>query len=206
MALILLLVLVVSMIVLAVYFLPRRSDPILDRGNNREFNSLIQMNEDVNGKWWKVETQYQRRSDIVPNLVNSVKEYAKYEQKILAEVIEARSKVSKMSITKEVLDDPQAFQNFAQAQSQLSGALSRLMIAVEKYPDLKANENFKNQMVQLEGTENRISVARIDFNTVVQKYNEQIKEYPETARMHDFNIKQFFHGEYGSEESNKVRF
>ncbi len=173
-----------------------------------KYNSFVSMNEDVNGKWSKVETQYQRRTDLIPNLVNTVKGYANFEQKTLTDVIEARSKVAQMTVTKEVLNDPQAFQKFQQSQSQLSGALSRLMVVVEKYPELKANENFKSLMVQLEGTENRISVARNDFNAVVQNYNTQVKVFPGNllANMFGFREKQYFQAEQGAEKAPKVQF
>ncbi len=173
-----------------------------------KYNSFVKQNEVVNGAWSKVETQYQRRADLIPNLVNTVKGYANFEQKTLTDVIEARSKVAQMSVTKEVLDDPATFQKFQQSQSALSGALSRLMVVVEKYPDLKANENFKNLMIQLEGTENRITVARNDFNTVVQDYNTSVKVFPGVvlANMFGFREKQYFKSEIGSEKAPQVKF
>lgn len=173
-----------------------------------KYNSFVKLNEDVNSKWAKVETQYQRRADLIPNLVNTVKGYANFEQKTLTDVIEARSKVAQMSVTKEVLDDPQAFQKFQASQSQLGGALSRLMVVVERYPDLKANENFKNLMIQLEGTENRITVARNDFNTIVQSYNTSVKVFPGMliANMFGFREKQYFQAEQGAEKAPKVQF
>ncbi len=173
-----------------------------------KYNSFVKQNEVVTGAWSKVETQYQRRADLIPNLVNTVKGYANFEQKTLTDVIEARGKVAQMSVTKEVLDDPATFQKFQQSQSALSGALSRLMVVVEKYPDLKANENFKNLMIQLEGTENRITVARNDFNTVVQDYNTSVKVFPGVllANMFGFREKQYFKSEVGSEKAPQVKF
>lgn len=173
-----------------------------------KYNGFVTQNEDINGKWAQVETQYQRRTDLIPNLVNTVKGYANFEQKTLTDVIEARSKVAQMNVTKEVLDNPAAFQKFQQSQSQLSGSLSRLMLVVEKYPDLKANENFKSLMTQLEGTENRISVARGDFNIVVQAYNVTIKKFPSVifAGIFGFREKQYFQAEQGAEKAPKVDF
>jgi LemA protein len=128
------------------------------------YNNLVTLNEVVNQSWSQVENQYQRRTDLIPNLVNTVKGYANFERGVLTDVTEARAKVSQMTVTPEVLNDPRAFQKFTQAQGQLSGALSRLLVTVENYPDLKANENFLQLQAQLEGTENRIAVERRRFN------------------------------------------
>ncbi|OGU83561.1 MAG: LemA family protein, partial [Ignavibacteria bacterium RBG_16_35_7] len=122
------------------------------------YNNLVTINEEVNQSWSQVENQYQRRADLIPNLVNTVKGYADFERGVLTDVTEARAKVSQFNITPEVLNDPQAFQKFEQLQGNLSSALSRLLVTVENYPNLKANENFLQLQAQLEGTENRISV------------------------------------------------
>ncbi len=172
------------------------------------YNNLVTLNESVNQSWSQVENQYQRRADLIPNLVNTVKGYANFERGVLTDVTEARAKVSQMNITPEVLNDPQAFQKFQQMQGQLSGALSRLLVTVENYPELKANENFLQLQAQLEGTENRISVERKRFNETVQTYNTTIKRFPNTifASVFGFQQKQYFQSTAGSETPPKVEF
>lgn len=172
------------------------------------YNTLVTLREGVNQSWSQVENQYQRRADLIPNLVNTVKGYANFEKSVLTDVTEARAKVSQMTVTKDVLDDPQAFQKFQAAQGQLSGALSRLLVTVENYPDLKANENFLQLQAQLEGTENRIAVERRRFNETVQGYNTAIKRFPTAilAGMFGFNEKQYFKAAAGSETPPKVQF
>ena len=172
------------------------------------YNNLVTLNEAVNQSWSQVENQYQRRADLVPNLVNTVKGYANFEKKVLTDVTEARAKVSQMNITPEVLNDPQAFQKFQAVQGQLSGALSRLLVTVENYPELKANENFLQLQAQLEGTENRISVERRRFNETVQAYNTTIKRFPNTifAGVFGFQQKQYFKSTPGAETPPKVEF
>ena len=172
------------------------------------YNTLVTLREGVNQSWSQVENQYQRRADLIPNLVNTVKGYANFEKSVLTDVTEARAKVSQMTVTKDVLDDPQAFQKFQAAQGQLSGALSRLLVTVENYPDLKANENFLQLQAQLEGTENRIAVERRKFNETVQGYNTAIKRFPTAilAGMFGFNEKQYFKAAAGSETPPKVQF
>lgn len=172
------------------------------------YNNLVKLNETVNASWSQVENQYQRRADLIPNLVNTVKGYANFERGVLTDVTEARAKVSQMTVTPEVLNDPQAFQRFEQAQSQLSGALSRLLVTVENYPELKANESFLQLQAQLEGTENRISVERRRFNETVQTYNTKIKTFPTSlfAGMFGFGEKQYFKAAPGSETVPKVEF
>jgi LemA protein len=172
------------------------------------YNNLVTLNESVNQSWSQVENQYQRRADLIPNLVNTVKGYANFERGVLTDVTEARAKVSQMNITPEVLNDPQAFQKFQQMQGQLSGALSRLLVTVENYPELKANENFLQLQAQLEGTENRISVERRRFNETVQTYNTTIKRFPNTifASVFGFQQKQYFQSTAGSETPPKVEF
>ncbi|MGE5438964.1 MAG: LemA family protein, partial [Bacteroidota bacterium] len=142
------------------------------------YNSLVSLNESVNQSWSQVENQYQRRADLIPNLVNTVKGYANFEKEVLTRVTEARASVNQIKLTPEMLSDPQAFQRFQSAQGNLSSALSRLLVTVENYPNLKANENFLQLQAQLEGTENRIAVERMKFNQVVQEYNTRIKRFP----------------------------
>ncbi len=141
-------------------------------------NNIPTYDEQVKSAWSQVQNQYQRRSDLVPNLVATVQGYAKQERETLTAVTEARSKVSSMQVDSNLINDPQKLQQFQQAQQQLSGALSRLMVVVERYPDLKSNQNFLALQSQLEGTENRISVARRDFIAAVQKYNTEIRTFP----------------------------
>lgn len=172
------------------------------------YNNLVTLNESVNQSWSQVENQYQRRTDLIPNLVNTVKGYASHERGVLTEVTEARAKVSQMNVTSEVLNDPAAFQRFQQAQGELSSALSRLLVTVENYPELKANENFLQLQAQLEGTENRISVERRRFNDTVQQYNTTIKRFPTSifAGIFGFSNKQYFRSAPGSETAPKVEF
>jgi len=172
------------------------------------YNNLVTLNESVNQSWSQVENQYQRRADLIPNLVNTVKGYANFEKGVLTDVTEARAKVSQMNVTPEVLNDPRAFQKFQQLQGELSGALSRLLVTVENYPTLKANENFLQLQAQLEGTENRISVERRNFNQTVQTYNTTIKKFPTSifAGLFGFHEKQYFAATPGSETPPKVEF
>ena len=172
------------------------------------YNNLITLNESVNQSWSQVENQYQRRADLIPNLVNTVKGYANFEKNVLIDVTNARAKVSQMTVTKDILDDPAAFQKFQSVQGQLSGALSRLLVTVENYPDLKANENFLELQAQLEGTENRIAVERRKFNETVQSYNTSIKRFPNSvfAGFFNFKDKQYFKATTGSETPPKVQF
>jgi LemA protein len=142
------------------------------------FNSIPTKEEAVNASWGEVENQYQRRADLVPNLVATVQGYAKQEQDVLVGVTEARAKATQTTLAPGDLSDPAKVAAFQQAQDGLSSALSRLMVVVEKYPDLKSNQNFLALQSQLEGTENRISVARRDFNTAVQAYNTEIRTFP----------------------------
>ena len=141
------------------------------------YNQFVQLEEEINGQWAEVETQYQRRTDLIPNLVNTVKGYADFEQETLTGVVEARSKATSVQIDPTNLT-PEKLAEFQQAQDQLSGALSRLLVTVEKYPDLKANQNFLELQAQLEGTENRIKVARDNFNDVVTTYNKKVRRFP----------------------------
>lgn len=141
-------------------------------------NNIPSYDEEVKAAWSQVENQYQRRADLVPNLVETVKGYARQEQDTLTAVTEARARVGSMQVDPSIINDPERLQQFEQAQQQLSGALSRLMVVVERYPDLKSNQNFLALQSQLEGTENRISVARRDFILAVQRYNTEIRTFP----------------------------
>jgi LemA protein len=172
------------------------------------YNNLVTLNESVEQSWSQVENQYQRRADLIPNLVNTVKGYAEFERGVLTDVTEARARVSQFNVTPEVLNDPQAFQRFQQLQGELSGALSRLLVTVENYPTLKANENFLQLQAQLEGTENRISVERRNFNQAVQSYNTTIKRFPTSifAGIFGFGEKQYFISTPGAETPPKVQF
>jgi LemA protein len=174
----------------------------------RTYNNLVTINEEVNQSWSQVENQYQRRADLIPNLVNTVKGYTDFERGVLTDVTEARASVNQFKITPEVLNDPQAFQKFEQLQGNLSSALSRLLVTVENYPNLKANENFLQLQAQLEGTENRISVERRKFNLVVQNYNTTIKRFPSAffAGIFGFKEKSYFKSVAGAETAPKVEF
>ncbi len=143
-----------------------------------KYNGLIARREGVNTSWAQVESQYQRRMDLVPNLVETVRGSAKFEKETLTAVVAARAKVGSLNIGKDALNDPEAFRKFESAQAGLSSALSRLMVVVEKYPDIKSTQGFRDLQVQLEGTENRIAVARRDFNETAQSYNTAIKVFP----------------------------
>lgn len=172
------------------------------------YNKIVTLNQTVVQSWSQVENQYQRRLDLIPNLVNTVKGYANFEKSVLTDVTEARAKVSQMNVTKEVLNDPQAFAKFQQLQGNLSGALSRLLVTVENYPNLKANENFLQLQAQLEGTENRISVERRNFNLQVQEYNTAILRFPGSiiAGITGFRTKEYFKATAGAEAPPKVEF
>ncbi|HIF9340473.1 LemA family protein [Photobacterium damselae] len=141
-------------------------------------NTIPTLDEQVKANWAQVENNYQRRADLIPNLVATVKGYASHEKETLTAVTEARAKVSSIQITPKTLNNPQAFKQFEQAQSQLSSALSRLMMVSERYPDLKANEQFQTLQAQLEGTENRIAIARRDYIESVKAFNTEIRTFP----------------------------
>jgi len=142
------------------------------------YNDLQGLDENVKAAWSEVQNQYQRRADLIPNLVNVVKGYAAHERETLDSVTEARAKVGSLQVTPQTLNDPQAFQKFEEAQAGLSSALSRLMVVVERYPDLKANQNFLDLQSQLEGTENRIAVARKRYIDAVNEYNKMVRYFP----------------------------
>ncbi|MFM7628105.1 MAG: LemA family protein [Algoriphagus sp.] len=171
------------------------------------YNQFVQAEETINGQWAEVETQYQRRADLIPNLVNTVKGYADFEQETLTGVVEARAKATSVQIDPTQLT-PEKLAEFQQAQDQLSGALSRLLVTVEKYPDLKANQNFLELQAQLEGTENRISVARKKFNESVMEYNKSIRTFPNNlfAGWYGFAAKGYFEAAAGAENAPTVQF
>lgn len=172
------------------------------------YNNLVSLDEEVQQSWSQVENQYQRRADLIPNLVNTVKGVANFEKETYTAVTEARSKVNQIKLTSDMLNNPQAFQKFQAAQDGLSSALSRLLVTVERYPELKANENFLQLQAQLEGTENRISVERRKFNQVVQKYNTKIRRFPDNfiAGVGGFTEKQYFKSTEGAAKPPKVQF
>jgi LemA protein len=171
------------------------------------YNGLVTLDEETNGKWAQVESAYQRRADLIPNLVNTVKGYAEFEQETLTGVIEARAKATGVNVDANNLS-PEAIANFQAAQSQLSGSLSRLLVTVERYPDLKANQNFLGLQSQLEGTENRIKIERDRFNVSVKEFNATIRKFPKTivASSFGFEKKGYFEADTGSEQAPEVQF
>ena len=171
------------------------------------YNGLVNMDEGVQTKWADVETQYQRRADLIPNLVNTVKGYAAHESETLQAVVEARAKATSMNIDPSNMSAEQ-IANFQKAQDGVSSALGRLLVTVEKYPDLKANENFRELQAQLEGTENRISVARRDYNEAARKYNTTLRSFPKNilAGMFGFEKKAYFEAHEGSDQAPTVQF
>jgi len=171
------------------------------------YNRIIGLEESVSAQWAQVENAYQRRADLIPNLVNTVKGYADFEKETLTAVIEARAKATSININPENLDAG-AIQQFQAAQDGLSSALSRLMVVVERYPDLKANQGFLDLQAQLEGTENRIAVERRKFNEATRTYNTTIRKFPTliTARIFGFDQKGYFKAAEGSEQAPTVTF
>ena len=172
------------------------------------YNSLVELDEKVNQSWAQVENQYQRRADLIPNLVKTVQGYADFEKGVLTEVTELRSRVGQIKLSTEDLSDEEKFKQFQDAQDKLSGALSRLLVVAENYPQLKANENFLTLQSQLEGTENRISVERKKFNEAVQDYNTTIRRFPTliTAKIFGFKEKQYFKSAPGTDKVPDVNF
>lgn len=172
------------------------------------YNALVTLEETVNQAWAQVSNQYQRRADLIPNLVETVKGYAAHEKETFAAVTEARAKVGQLTVTPEVLNDPEAFAKFQQVQGELGSVLSRLMAISENYPQLRANENFLALQSQLEGTENRISVERKRFNEAVQRYNTRIRRFPTNllANLYGFEKKLYFEAQPGAETVPKVEF
>ncbi len=172
-----------------------------------KYNGLVKKDEVVQKAWGNVETQYQRRADLVDNLVSTVKGSANFEQETLTQVIEARSKATSVQINANDLT-PEKIQQFQQAQGQLSGALSRLLVSVEKYPELRTTEQFQTLMAQLEGTENRIAVSRNDFNSAVNEFNSSVRTFPNNliAGLGGFSAKGYFKSAEGSDKAPKVDF
>ena len=171
------------------------------------YNGMVKMDEQVQNKWANVETQYQRRADLIPNLVSTVKGSAKHEQQTLENVVKARSEATQVKVDAENLT-PEKLAAFQKVQSGVSSALGRLLAVAENYPDLKANQNFLELQSQLEGTENRITVARKDFNDTAKSYNQAIRQFPKNilAGIFGFEKKSYFEAEAGSEKAPKVEF
>ncbi len=171
------------------------------------YNSMVTLDEQVQSQWAQVQNVYQRRADLVPNLVNTVKGAANFEQETLTKVIEARAKATSVTVDASKLS-PENIQKFQAAQGELSQSLSRLLVSVERYPELKANQNFLELQSQLEGSENRITVERQKFNEVTQEYNAKIRTFPNnlTANIFGFEKKGYFQAEAGTEKAPKVQF
>lgn len=171
------------------------------------YNGMVSLDEGVQNKWADVETQYQRRADLIPNLVNTVKGYAAHESQTLENVVKARSEASSVKVDPQNIT-PEKLAEYQKAQSGVSSALGRLMVIVEKYPDLKANENFLELQSQLEGTENRINTARRDFNEAAKGFNTEIRRFPKNilAGMFGFEKKAYFEAEKGAEKAPEVQF
>ncbi len=171
------------------------------------YNKMVELDEQTTSQWSQVENVYQRRADLIPNLVNTVKGYATHEQETLEGVVEARSKATSVNVDPSKLT-PESIKQFNDAQQGLSSALSRLMVVVERYPDLKANQNFLDLQAQLEGTENRIAVERRKFNEATQKYNAYIRKFPRViyAGWFGFDKKAYFEAQKGAEKAPEVKF
>jgi LemA protein len=171
------------------------------------YNRMVDLEEQVTSQWSQVENVYQRRADLIPNLVNTVRGYADHEQETFVEVVEARAKATSVNVDADNLS-PQAIEQFNQAQAGLTSALSRLLVVVEQYPDLKANQNFRDLQAQLEGTENRIAVERMKFNEVSQTYNAYIRKFPQMiyAGWFGFDKKEYFEAQPGAEQAPEVQF
>ena len=171
------------------------------------YNNLVKLDESVSTAWSNVENQYQRRADLIPNLVNTVKGYAAHEKETLEAVMSARSKATQMTVDADNLT-PEKLQEYQKAQGEIGAALGRLLAITEAYPDLKANDNFKELQAQLEGTENRISVERRNFNEVARSYNTAVRTFPKTiiAGMFGFDKRPYFEAEEGSNKAPEVQF
>jgi len=171
------------------------------------YNGMVGLDENVNNAWANVETQYQRRADLIPNLVNTVKGYAEHEKSTFEAVVEARSKATSITIDPSNLT-PEKLQEFQQAQGEITSALGRLIAISENYPDLKANEQFKELQAQLEGTENRINVARTNFNKEAREYNTTIRTFPRNlfAGMLGFTQRAYFEADAGASQAPTVQF
>ena len=173
-----------------------------------QYNSLVVLDEQVNTSWSQVENQYQRRADLIPNLVETVKGYASHERETLEGVINARAKASQPIIQSSEGMTQEQLNQFQQAQGDLTSALSKLMVVVERYPELKADENFRQLQASLEGTENRITTARMDFNNQAQQYNTKIRHFPTNicAGIFGFRQRPYFQAEAGAEQAPQVKF
>jgi LemA protein len=171
------------------------------------YNGLVNLDEGVANKWGDVETQYQRRADLIPNLVNTVKGYAAHEQETLESVVAARSQATQIKVDPENLT-PEKFAEFQKAQGEVTSALGKLLAITENYPDLKANQNFLELQAQLEGTENRINVARVNFNDATKRYNTAIRRFPKNilAGMFGFEKRSYFEAQDGAETAPQVQF
>ena len=171
------------------------------------YNGIVKMDESVSTAWSNVENQYQRRTDLIPNLVNTVKGYAAHEKETFEAVVSARSKATQMTVDPENLT-PEKLQEYQKAQGEIGAALGRLLAITENYPELKANENFKELQAQLEGTENRISVERRNFNEVARTYNTSIRTFPKSilAGMFGFDKRPYFEAEEGANKAPEVKF
>ncbi len=171
-------------------------------------NKMVTLEESVEAQWGQVRNMYQRRADLIPNLVNTVQGYKDFEQETLTQVTEARSRVGQITVDENILQNPELMQQYANAQGQLGQTLSRLMVVVERYPDLKANEQFNSLMVQLEGTENRVARERQKFNDTAREYNTYIKQFPSNifANFFGFEPVAYFEGSAGIENAPEVNF
>ena len=191
-----LIIIIIIIVVIVLYFIS-------------SYNAIVKKDEAVKEAWGNVETAYQRRFDLIPNLVNTVKAYASHERETLQAVVDARSKVGSIQMSPEMLEDPDSFQAFQNAQNSMSSALSRLLVVVENYPDLKANQNFLDLQHQLEGTENRINVARVRYNETVKEFNQSIRFFPKSIinkMFFGFKLKESFKAQEGAEKAPKVEF
>lgn len=177
-------------------------------GGCNGYNTLVGLEESVDAAWSQVENVYQRRADLVPNLVATVKGAADFEQETLTAVTEARARATQVTLSPEMLNDPQALDRFQQAQGQLGSALSRLLVAVERYPDIKANQNFRDLQTQLEGTENRIAVERRKYNEAARAFNTRVRRFPTNviASITGFERKAYFEADEGAEQAPQVEF
>lgn len=171
------------------------------------YNSMVKLDENVKNKWANVQSDYQRRTDLIPNLVNTVKGAANFEQKTLTDIVEARAKATSVQVDPSNIT-PEKLAEFQQAQAGVSSSIGRLLAVVENYPDLKANQNFRDLQAQLEGTENRIKVSRNDFNTAVQGYNSTVRSFPNNifANMFGFKVKDGFQSDPGADKAPQVQF
>ncbi len=173
------------------------------------FNSIVEKDEAVSAQWAEVQNQYQRRMDLIPNLVSTVKGYASHEEDVFTKVAEARSRAGgTVNVDSSTLDDPEAFKKYQQAQDSLGASLQRLLVVSEQYPELKANENFRDLQSQLEGTENRITVARGRYNDAARSYNVFIRQFPRSviANMNGFRVKSYFEASSEAQSAPKVEF